>query len=137
MKSLLRGTGEPQLRSKLTNSISSVKEEQMAVGIFSNPAQALSGAVAGLKVMQASGNPAASPIIVLRGGTNLDGTGSPLILVDGQQRDNLNDINPADIESMDVLKDAGATALYGARANNGVLLVTTKKGKTGRTSLNP
>ena len=60
MKSLLRGTGEPQLRSKLTNSISSVKEEQMAVGIFSNPAQALSGAVAGLKVMQASGNPAAS-----------------------------------------------------------------------------
>lgn len=133
---VVTGYGGTQLRSKLTNSISSVKEEQMAVGIFSNPAQALSGAVAGLKVMQASGNPAASPIIVLRGGTNLDGTGSPLILVDGQQRDNLNDINPADIESMDVLKDAGATALYGARANNGVLLVTTKKGKSGRTSIN-
>lgn len=133
---VVTGYGGTQLRSKLTNSISSVKEEQMAVGIFSNPAQALSGAVAGLKVMQASGNPAASPIIVLRGGTNLDGTGSPLILVDGQQRDNLNDINPADIESMDVLKDAGATALYGARANNGVLLVTTKKGKAGRTSIN-
>ncbi|MEG1562619.1 MAG: TonB-dependent receptor [Bacteroides sp.] len=133
---VVTGYGGTQLRSKLTNSISSVKEEQMSVGIFSNPAQALSGAVAGLKVTQASGNPAASPIIVLRGGTNLDGTGSPLILVDGQQRDDLSDINPSDIESMEVLKDAGATALYGARANNGVLLVSTKKGKIGRTSIN-
>ena len=133
---VVTGYGGTQLRSKLTNSISSVKEEQMAVGIFSNPAQALSGAVAGLKVTQSTGNPAASPIIVLRGGTNLDGSGSPLILVDGQQRDDLSDINPVDIESMEVLKDAGATALYGARANNGVLLVTTKRGKSGHTSIN-
>lgn len=133
---VVTGYGGTQLRSKLTNSISTVKEEQLSVGIFSNPAQALSGAVAGLKITQASGNPAASPIIVLRGGTNLDGTGSPLILVDGQQRDDLSDINPSDIESMEVLKDAGATALYGARANNGVLLVSTKKGKSGRTSIN-
>lgn len=59
-----------------------------------------------------------------------------MILVDGQQRDDLSDINPADIESMEVLKDAGATALYGARANNGVILVSTKRGKAGHTSIN-
>lgn len=133
---VVTGYGGTQLRSKLTNSISKVKEEHLAVGLFSNPAQALSGSVAGLKVTQSTGNPAASPVIVLRGGTNLDGTGSPLILVDGQQRDDLSDINPADIESMEVLKDAGATALYGARANNGVILVSTKRGKAGHTSIN-
>ena len=133
---VVTGYGGTQLRSKLTNSISKVKEEHLAVGLFSNPAQALSGSVAGLKVTQATGNPAASPVIVLRGGTNLDGTGSPLILVDGQIRDDLSDINPMDIASMEVLKDAGATALYGARANNGVILVTTKRGRSGHTSIN-
>lgn len=59
----------------------------------------------------------------------LHGTGSPLILVDGQVRSSLSDINPEDIQSMEVLKDAGATAIYGARANDGVVLVTTKRGK--------
>ena len=79
--------------------------------------------VAGLKVIQSSGSPGATPTIILRGGTNLDGTGSPLVVVDGQLRDSMSDINPEDIESMDVLKDAGATALYGARASNGVILI--------------
>ena len=104
--------------------------------MFSNPAQALSGAVAGLKVIQKSGNPGETPKMVLRGGTNLDGTGDPLVLVDGQLRDGLNDINPEDIESMEILKDAGATALYGARASNGVVLVTTKTGKQGHREIN-
>jgi len=106
------------------------------VGVFSNPAQALSGAVSGLRVIQTSGYPGAVPQIVLRGGTNLDGSGSPLVMVDGQLRDGLNDINPEDIESMEVLKDAGATALYGARASNGVILVTTKMGKAGQRGIN-
>lgn len=124
---VVTGYGGTQLRTKVTNSIASVKKEALSVGLFSNPAQALSGAVAGLKVIQNSGSPGAAPTVILRGGTNLDGTGSPLVVVDGQLRDSMSDINPEDIESMDVLKDAGATALYGARASNGVILITTKK----------
>lgn len=133
---VVTGYGGTQLRTKVTNSIASVKKEALSVGLFSNPAQALSGAVAGLKVIQNSGSPGAAPTVILRGGTNLDGTGSPLVVVDGQLRDSMSDINPEDIESMDVLKDAGATALYGARASNGVILITTKKGKQGFREIN-
>lgn len=133
---VVTGYGGKQLRTKTTNSIAKVKEEVFANGVFSNPAQALSGAVAGLRVVQSSGNPGAAPSIVLRGGTNLNGTGSPLILVDGQFRESLSDINPEDIESMEVMKDAGATAIYGARANNGVILITTKRGKAGISEIN-
>lgn len=133
---VVTGYGGKQLRTKVTNSIASVKKEALGVGLFSNPAQALSGAVAGLKVIQSSGNPGAAPTIILRGGTNLDGTGSPLVIVDGQLRDSMSDINPEDIESMEVLKDAGATALYGARASNGVILISTKKGKQGFREIN-
>lgn len=133
---VVTGYGGTQLRSKLTNSIAKVSEETLTVGVYSNPAQALSGAVSGLRVIQSSGNPGSTPQIVLRGGTNLDGSGSPLVMVDGQLRSSLSDINPADIESMEVLKDAGATALYGARASNGVILVTTKSGKAGQRSIN-
>ncbi len=133
---VVTGYGGTQLRSKVTNSIAKVSEETLTVGVYSNPAQALSGAVSGLRVIQSSGNPGSTPQIVLRGGTNLDGSGSPLIMVDGQLRGSLSDINPADIESMEVLKDAGATALYGARASNGVILVTTKSGKAGQRAIN-
>lgn len=133
---VVTGYGGTQRRSKVTNSIAKVKEEVFKGGIYSNPAQALSGAVAGLKVSQTSGNPGSAPSITLRGGTNFDGSGSPLILVDGQVRESLSDINSDDIQSMEVLKDAGATAIYGARANNGVVLITTKRGKEGRSSVN-
>ena len=133
---VVTGYGGKQLRTKVTNSISKVNKEALTVGVHSNPAQALSGAVAGLKVIQSSGSPGATPTIILRGGTNLDGTGSPLVVVDGQLRDSMSDINPEDIESMDVLKDAGATALYGARASNGVILITTKRGKAGFREIN-
>ena len=133
---VVTGYGGKQLRTKVTNSISKVKEETLKQGLYSNPAQALSGAVAGLSVSQTSGNPGSTPTLVLRGGTNFDGSGSPLILIDGQVRSSLSDINPDDIESMEVLKDAGATAIYGARANDGVILVTTKRGKSGRAEVN-
>lgn len=133
---VITGYGGKQLRSKVTNSIAKVNENTLKQGLFSNPGQALSGAVAGLSVTQSSGDPGSAPTIVLRGGTNFNGTGSPLILVDGQVRGGLNDINPNDIESMEVLKDAGATAIYGARANDGVILVTTKRGKEGSAQVN-
>ncbi|HCO66395.1 MAG TPA: SusC/RagA family protein [Dysgonomonas sp.] len=133
---VVTGYSGTQLRSKVTSSISKVDNETFEVGLFSNPAQALSGAVAGLRVTQASGDPGATPTIILRGGTNLNGTGSPLVVVDGQIRPSMSDINPEDIESMDVLKDAGATAIYGARASNGVVLITTKTGKSGKAQIN-
>ena len=127
--------GGRTLRSKLTNSISSVKDETLTSGMHVNPAQALSGAVAGLSVQQVSGDPGATPTVILRGGTSLDGSGSPLVIVDGAQR-SMSDLNPSDIESMEVLKDAGATAIYGARAANGVILITTKRGKEGHSAIN-
>ena len=76
------------------------------------------------------------PTIILRGGTNFDGSGSPLIIMDGQIRGSLSDINPEEIESMEVLKDASATAIYGARASNGVILITSKRGKAGSSQIN-
>lgn len=133
---VVTGYGGKVKRNKVTNSIATVKPETLTVGVYSNPAQALSGAVAGLRVQQTSGNPGAQPALVIRGGTNLDGSGSPLIVVDGQLRASMADINPEDIEDMQVLKDAGATAIYGARASNGVVLITTKSGKAGQGQLN-
>jgi TonB-linked SusC/RagA family outer membrane protein len=128
---VVMGYGVSQKRAKVTNSISSVSEDILTVGANANPAQALAGAVSGLKVYVTTGDPSATPTIILRGGNNYNGSGSPLIVVDGQVRGSFDDINPNDIETMDVLKDAGATALYGARAAGGVILITTKQGKKG------
>lgn len=122
-------------RSKLTSSISKLDKKILETGMRANPAQALAGTIPGLRVSTTSGRPGALPNIILRGGTNFDGSGSPLIMVDGQMRGSLSDINPEDIESMEVLKDASATAIYGARASNGVILITTKRGKEGSSSI--
>lgn len=120
-----------QIRSKVTSSIAKVDVKLLETGVRANPAQALAGTVAGLRVVTATGRPGSVPAIVLRGGTNFDGSGSPLIIMDGQIRGSLSDINPEEIESMEVLKDASATAIYGARASNGVILITSKRGKAG------
>lgn len=133
---VVTGYGGTQSRSRTTNSIAKVDNKKLSTGVFSNPGQALSGAVSGLRVVQSSGNPGAAPTVTLRGGTNLDGSGSPLVIVDGQIRGGLNDINPEDIDDMQVMKDAGATAIYGARANNGVILIKTKTGKKGKSEIN-
>ena len=133
---VVTGYGGKVSRSKLTNSISTVNPQMLDKGIYTNPSQALSGSVPGLKVSLTSGNPTSSPKIILRGGTNFDGSGGPLVVVDGQLRDNFDDINPQDIASMDVLKDAGVTAIYGARASNGVILITTKSGRAGHREIN-
>ncbi|MDE5554256.1 MAG: SusC/RagA family TonB-linked outer membrane protein, partial [Muribaculaceae bacterium] len=136
---VVMGYGVEQKRAKVTNSIAKVSEKDLTIGANANPAQALVGAVSGVKVTVNSGDPGATPAITVRGGTNWNGSANePLIVVDGQIRSSLSDINPNDIGSMEILKDAGATALYGARAANGVVLITTKSGKVGegRVTLN-
>ena len=120
-----------QKRSKITGSVSKLDAKVLETGTRANPASALAGTIPGLRVQQTSGRPGSVPNIVLRGGTNYGGSGSPLVVVDGVLRDGFSDMNPDDIESIEVLKDASATAIYGARANNGVILVTTKRGKNG------
>jgi len=122
-------------RTKITSSIAKLDSKVLETGMRSNPAQALAGTIAGLRVSTTTGRPGSLPTIILRGGTNFDGSGSPLIVMDGQVRGSLSDINPDDIESMEVLKDASATAIYGARASNGVILITTKRGKSGSSSI--
>lgn len=120
-----------QKKSQITGSVSKLDDKVLETGVRSNPASALAGTIPGLRVQQTSGRPGAIPNIVLRGGTNYNGSGSPLVVIDGIVRNSLSDINPNDIESIQVLKDASATAIYGARASNGVILVTSKKGKAG------
>lgn len=122
-------------RAKITSSIAKLDSKVLETGMRSNPAQALAGTIAGVRVSTGTGRPGSLPTIILRGGTNFDGSGSPLIVMDGQVRGSLSDINPDDIESMEVLKDASATAIYGARASNGVILITSKRGKEGSSSI--
>ncbi len=124
-----------QKRSKITGSVSKLDNRVLESGVRSNPASALAGTIPGLRVQQTSGRPGAVPNIVLRGGTNYNGSGSPLVIVDGLLRAGFSEINQDDIESIEVLKDASATAIYGARANNGVILITTKKGKAGTSKI--
>ena len=132
---VVTGYGMSQKRSLMTNSISKLDDKVLQNAAMSNAAQSLQGTVSGLRVTNTSGKPGSSPNIVLRGGAsinkNLEG---PLVVVDGLVR-SMDDINPSDIESIQVLKDAASTAIYGARANNGVILVTTKKGVEGRTQI--
>jgi TonB-dependent SusC/RagA subfamily outer membrane receptor len=124
-----------QRKSKITGSVSKLDPKVLQSGVRSNPASALAGTIPGLRVQQTSGRPGAVPNIVLRGGTNYNGSGAPLVLVDGLIRAGFFEVNQEDIESMEVLKDASATAIYGARANNGVILITTKKGKAGTSKI--
>lgn len=133
---VVTGYGGTQSRTKTTASISKVDTSVFKNMTVPNAARALSGAVPGLRVIQNGGNPTNVPTIILRGGTSIDGTGTPLIIVDGAVRSDFQNLNPDDIESMDVLKDAGASAIYGARAANGVILITTKKGKLGKSEIN-
>lgn len=128
------GYGVKQKRSTMTTAISKMDDKVLRNAAISNAAQALQGTVSGLRVTNTSGAPGSSPTIVLRGGASIEGAGSPLVVVDGVVR-SLQDINPSDIESIQVLKDAASTAIYGARANNGVILVQTRKGKAGHTQV--
>lgn len=124
-----------QSRAEMTTSIAKLDTKNLESVPRSNAATALQGTIAGLKVVQTTGQPGSTPSLTVRGGTSFDGTGSPLILVDGVPG-SFYALNSDDIESMEVLKDAASTAIYGARAANGVVLITTKKGKAGKSSIN-
>jgi len=119
-----------QTRSSITGSIAKLDTEVLASTPRSNVATALQGTVPGLQVVNKTGQPGAAPMLLLRGGASINSPGGPLVIVDGVIRD-LNDISSENIASIELLKDASATAIYGARANNGVVLVTTKTGKEG------
>ena len=119
-----------QSRANITSSVAKMDTRILESAPRSNVGSALQGSVPGLRVINNTGSPGASPSILLRGGASINNPGSPLVIVDGIIRA-FNDISPDDIESIEILKDAAATSIYGARANNGVILITTKQAKLG------
>src|SRR5688500_1828130 len=132
-----------QEKRDVTGSVATVKSDEFNRGIINSPEQLLQGKVAGVNVTSASGEPGAIQSITVRGPGSIRTQSTPLFVVDGFALDNsstgggtnpLNFLNPQDIESIDVLKDASATAIYGTRGANGVILITTRKGKAGRSS---
>lgn len=134
-----------QKKSDVTGAIGSASEKDFNKGIVANPGQLLQGKIAGVNVSNVSGEPGAAQDVIIRGVGSLRSGTTPLYVVDGFVLDNsttgvasnpLNFINPQDIASIDVLKDASAAAIYGARAANGVIVITTKKGKEGKTEMN-
>jgi TonB-linked SusC/RagA family outer membrane protein len=133
-----------QTKRNVTSAVKTVKAESFNRGIISSPQQLLQGKVAGVNVVSVSGEPGVAQGITIRGPGSVRSNSTPLFVVDGIPLDNsltgrgdpLNFLNPQDIESMDVLKDASATAIYGARGANGVIIITTKKGKSGAPKLN-
>ncbi len=134
-----------QKKSDVTGALGSASAEDFNKGIVANPGQLLQGKVAGVLVSNVSGEPGAAQNIIIRGVGSLRSGTTPLYVIDGFVIDNastgvannpLNFINPQDIESIDVLKDASAAAIYGARAANGVIVITTKKGKEGTSEMN-
>ena len=124
-----------QKRKEFTGAASTLNTLATKYTPSSNVGTALQGAIPGLMVQQTTGAPGSTPSIIFRGGTGFDGRGQPLVVLDGVIVPSLYGINMNDVESVDVLKDAASTAIYGARAANGVILVTTKKGKRGRTQV--
>lgn len=122
-------------RRDLTGSISSVGEATLRHIQSTSAASAITGRLAGVQVVTTQGSPDASVKIRVRGGGSITQSNEPLYIVDGFQVDNIDDVPPTDIESIDVLKDASSTAIYGAKGANGVILVTTKSGHEGKTEV--
>ncbi|MDR1330641.1 MAG: TonB-dependent receptor [Tannerella sp.] len=124
-------------KKDLTGAVSQLSSGSLRDLKVSHPTQALAGQMAGVQVQQAAGAPGDAAVIRVRGAGSISASNNPLYVVDGYPlgEQNLNSINPSDIESIEVLKDASASAIYGSRAANGVVLITTKSGKTGKTSV--
>lgn len=127
-------------KEDLTGSVTAIKPDEMSKGITSSASDMLVGKIAGVDVITAGGSPGSGAQIRIRGGSSLNASNDPLIVVDGLTIDNntatgmsnvMATINPNDIETFTVLKDASATAIYGSRASNGVIIITTKKGRKG------
>jgi TonB-linked SusC/RagA family outer membrane protein len=122
-----------QKKSSFTGSASVVGADEIGKVQVTNAVDALKGKAAGVQIYSSSGQPGTTPTIRIRGVNSINADSDPLLVLDGAPFDgSLNDINPADVESMTVLKDAASTSLYGARGGNGVILITTKSGKRGK-----
>ncbi|PWV56902.1 TonB-dependent receptor [Chitinophaga sp. S165] len=119
----------------LTGSVVSIKEADITATPVNNVMEALQGKVSGMDIMRSSGAVGTNPDILLRGSRSIYGDNSPLFIVDGIQS-TYDQINPSDIASIDILKDASSTAIYGSAGSNGVVIITTKKGKTNKSSMN-
>lgn len=123
-------------RKDLTGSVSSVNADAIAAVPVANVTEAITGKLAGVQITTTEGSPDAEMKVRVRGGGSITGDNTPLFIVDGFPVQSISDIAPSDIESIDVLKDASSTAIYGSRGANGVVLVTTKSGKEGKISVN-
>ena len=127
------GVGYGTMRkSDLTGAIASVNSDELKQGVVSSTEQLLQGRVAGLTVIQGTGDPASGASLRLRGGTSLSASNGPLVVVDGIPGVDFNAIHPSEIVSIDVLKDASAAAIYGSRGANGVIIVTTNRASKGK-----
>lgn len=126
-----------QSRELLTTAVAKLDNEVLENIPYNNAASALQGTIPGLRVQTTSGMPGNAPRVILRGGTSINSpnSASPLYIIDGIIRSNMNEIFADDIESVQVLKDAASTAIYGARGSNGVVIVTTKSGKPGKSRI--
>lgn len=125
-----------QEKKEITSAVTSVKAEDFNGGNVNNPSQLIQGKVAGLVIARPGGDPSGNFNIRLRGTSSASGSTSPLIIIDGVPGADLNSVDPSDIASIDVLKDGSAAAIYGTRATNGVILVTTKSGSVGEPKIN-
>lgn len=123
-------------KSDLTGAVSTISGNDLKKVPVANVAEALTGRIAGVQVTSSEGSPDADIRIRVRGGGSLTQDASPLIIVDGFPINSMNDISSSDIDSMTVLKDAASTAIYGSRGANGVILITTKRGKDGKVAVN-
>ena len=133
---VLIGYGSQQ-RKAVTTAVSKVETEDFNQGVAQSPLELIQGKVAGLQITRAGGNdPNSGTSIQLRGVTSLEGSKAPLIVIDGIPGGNLDLLQQNDIASFDILKDGAAAAIYGTRGTNGVILITTKKGKKGVTAFN-
>lgn len=121
-----------QRKSDLTGSVSSVTPKDFNKGVVATPDQLLQGKVPGLTITRSGGDPTAGATIQLRGPSSLTASTAPFYVIDGVPGANIDLVSPDDIVSMDVMKDASSTAIYGSRAANGVIFVTTKRGKAGK-----
>lgn len=117
-----------QKRKDVTGAISSVSSKDLRNIPVRNAAEALQGKVSGVTVVQSSGSPGSPPVVRIRGIGSINGSNSPLYIVDGLPQTDIGWLNPNDIEAMDILKDASTAAIYGARGSNGVVIITTRKG---------
>ena len=122
-------------KKDLTGSVASVGGETLAKVPVTSAAEALTGRLPGVQITTTDGSPDAEMIIRVRGGGSVTGDNSPLYIVDGFPVSNINDIAPTDIETIDVLKDASSTAIYGSQGANGVVIITTKSSKGGKTKV--